>query len=583
MNGRWWPGPLVVLVMGAPGASSGTPVSCDHPVGAHALPTAGNCIYDVVLHDGTSAYSAGTGIAHPVTLEMISTVQGGRQTLPLGGGRFLQPFARSLGLRSWDSRTDYRFDALGDVLLDDRGFACVPARELPVPLVTDIVRSDGQVIGLEAVSHVDHDGDELLVTLRIVAQGEGFEDSAVELTAIIENLAGTEARLGLRQAWNVGMVGGGAAAFGPVPPDPPVELWEAVEGEWAVPAFDHLLASWNNAPSLIEPFYIGGISVSGPWPLEPAPTPPDVIVRAADSAGAPASGRFGPFNTCFAWEVPDPPRGGPRLTPGGGSTEALVYYWGRTEDRAIRLPPGESRSFTIWFWAFLENPVTCDAGAARQIVECAGAMTPVELDGGGSFTEDGNELRHRWSSPDPAVTFDDPTAERPTAYAPGEGTYPITHDVGIGPYTRACGTEVQVRDTTPPAFRTMSVDPEILWPPNHRLVGVHVDLEVEDACDAAPEVRLVAVTSSEPDDATGLGDGHTTDDIQGARIGQDDRELLLRAERDGNGIGRIYTLTYEALDAAGNVATRSVVVRVPHDLRRGAGRLLPPRARPLRR
>ena len=43
--------------------------------------------------------------------------------------------------------------------------------------------------------------------------------------------------------------------------------------------------------------------------------------------------------------------------------------------------------------------------------------------------------------------------------------------------------------------------------------------------------------------------------------------LQLRAERSGSGPGRIYTATIECQDAAGNVSTRDVQVRVPHDRR----------------
>ena len=576
---------LVALSLSIGAGSDALAGTCPRPVSANPQPTAGNCVYDVILNDRTGAFSAGTGIEHPVTLAMISTIMGGRQTLPLGGGRLLSPAERSLSIRSWISQNDYRFDTtatMADVLVEDRGFTCVAARDLPPPDWTEILRSDGQVIGLEARFDVDQDGDRLAVTIRIVARGEAYEDSAVELTADVQNVGVSEARLGLRYFWATGMVGVSGIALGPVPPDPPTELWFSREGEWAAPTFDHLLASWTNAPSMIDPYYLGGISVNGPWSLDPQPTPPEFIVRSGDVTGSPPEARFGPGNTCFAWEVPEPPRGGPP-SPGGSDTEALVYYWGRTEDTAIRLAPGESRSFTTWFWAFLENPVTCNAGGAGQIVECAGAVTPVQFDGGESFTADGNEVQYQWSSPDPGVTFDDASAERPTAFLPGVGVVPITLDVGIGPFTRTCETEVEVIDSTPPAFRELFVNPSMLWPPNHRLVNVGVHVDVEDACDAAPQVRLVSVTSSEPDDATGLGDGHTLHDIQGADLGEDVRDLLLRAERDGDGTGRIYTLTYEVRDAAGNVATRDVVVRVPHDMRGGATRLLPARARPPRR
>jgi hypothetical protein len=210
-------------------------------------------------------------------------------------------------------------------------------------------------------------------------------------------------------------------------------------------------------------------------------------------------------------------------------------------------------------------------------------MTSVQLDGSNSFTADGNQLQFRWSSPDPAVTFDDAAAERPMAYFPNLGTYPITLDVGIGPFTRTCTTEVEVVDTTPPTIRALTVDPSVLWPPNHRLVDVHVHADIEDDCSASPTLKLVSVTSNEPDNATGLGDGNTSGDIRGIELAQDDRDFLLRAERDGNGTGRVYTLTFEASDEAGNTSTRVVLVRVPHDMRGGAARLLPPRMMPPRR
>jgi hypothetical protein len=67
-------------------------------------------------------------------------------------------------------------------------------------------------------------------------------------------------------------------------------------------------------------------------------------------------------------------------------------------------------------------------------------------------------------------------------------------------------------------------------------------------------VTLVSITMN--------GDGATEDDIQ---IG--DEGILLRAERSGKGIGRVYTITYQAVDDSGNVAVESAAVTVPHDRR----------------
>jgi len=129
-----------------------------------------------------------------------------------------------------------------------------------------------------------------------------------------------------------------------------------------------------------------------------------------------------------------------------------------------------------------------------------------------------------------------------------------------------CETMVTVVDTTPPSL-VVSPNVATLWPPNHKLVEVGFGVTTADACDTSPGpvLLLEAVSSSEPDDVQAGGDGRTINDIQGAEIGTADFSILLRAERQGGGIGRVYTITYRATDASGNPTTRSVEVRVPHD------------------
>jgi VCBS repeat protein len=128
---------------------------------------------------------------------------------------------------------------------------------------------------------------------------------------------------------------------------------------------------------------------------------------------------------------------------------------------------------------------------------------------------------------------------------------------------------VTVADTQPPSL-TLHTDPATLWPPNHQMIPVRVWWEASDLCDpASVTVQLTAAASSEPDDAPGNDDGATTGDIQGADIGTPDTALLLRAERNGKGLGRVYTLTYRAQDGSGNATTALATVTVAHD--RGEG------------
>ena len=116
---------------------------------------------------------------------------------------------------------------------------------------------------------------------------------------------------------------------------------------------------------------------------------------------------------------------------------------------------------------------------------------------------------------------------------------------------------------------TMSVSlaPNVLWPPNHRMVDVHAQVTALPGCPGAcppPAVTLTSVTSNEPDDAVGENDGITTGDIQ-AVGGAGGLDVSLRAERDGSGAGRVYTLTYTATDCQGHTVSQPAIVVVPHD------------------
>lgn len=114
------------------------------------------------------------------------------------------------------------------------------------------------------------------------------------------------------------------------------------------------------------------------------------------------------------------------------------------------------------------------------------------------------------------------------------------------------------RDTAAPTIAGMTASPNVLWPPNHKMVPVTVDVSVSDDSDGAPDCRIVAVSSNEP--VNGVGDGNTAPDwvITG------DLTVNLRAERSGKRSGRVYTIMVECADDSGNNATETVTVMVPH-------------------
>jgi hypothetical protein len=125
--------------------------------------------------------------------------------------------------------------------------------------------------------------------------------------------------------------------------------------------------------------------------------------------------------------------------------------------------------------------------------------------------------------------------------------------VSEGPPT-VYGALVTVPDTTPPQIMSSLATPSTLWPPDGMMRPVRVDARGEDVCDPSPVCRIIGVTSD-----------------QLPRPGPDwiftaPLALELRAERLGQGQqGRTYTVTVGCTDAAGNVSTTDVSVRVPHD------------------
>jgi hypothetical protein len=162
------------------------------------------------------------------------------------------------------------------------------------------------------------------------------------------------------------------------------------------------------------------------------------------------------------------------------------------------------------------------------------------------------------------------TNDRTQGGADASGSYPLgsttvtfTATDGAG-NSATCQTVVNVVDTTPPVV-TVEAAPNYLWPPNHKMYPVHGRIAVFDACDPSPRVVLQSAVSSEPDDAPGGGDGNTANDVQGATLGAADFDVLLRAERDGSGPGRTYTLEYRVWDASGNTAIGRGRVVVPND------------------
>jgi len=125
--------------------------------------------------------------------------------------------------------------------------------------------------------------------------------------------------------------------------------------------------------------------------------------------------------------------------------------------------------------------------------------------------------------------------------------------------TATCSFTVTINDVEPPVIHDLVVTPPILWPPNHQMKNVTVDYTSTDNC-PGPINCQITVTSDEPENGVGDGDQAPDWDIL------NDHHIKLRAERAGNGDGRIYTVKVSCTDQYGNTGTATKIVLVPKNM-----------------
>jgi len=96
----------------------------------------------------------------------------------------------------------------------------------------------------------------------------------------------------------------------------------------------------------------------------------------------------------------------------------------------------------------------------------------------------------------------------------------------------------------------MPLVPCVIWPPNKKLVQI-ADVKASDGASGATSSLSINVTANEA-----LAPGDVV--IAGGVV-------QVRADRNGNGSGRVYTVTALATGVAGNTATATGTCTVPHD------------------
>jgi hypothetical protein len=173
----------------------------------------------------------------------------------------------------------------------------------------------------------------------------------------------------------------------------------------------------------------------------------------------------------------------------------------------------------------------------KNVIVAAGSncTASVSIDDG-SFHPDG----------DPITFTQSPTGP----YRLGNTLVTLTASDNQGASSQCTG-KVTVVDKMPPTITGISVNPSVLWPPNHKMADVTVNYTATDNCDQ-PVCQISSVISNEP--------------ISGSDFTIVDAHYVkLTADRLGSGNGRIYTITVTCTDASGNSSSKAVTVTVPHD------------------
>jgi hypothetical protein len=150
------------------------------------------------------------------------------------------------------------------------------------------------------------------------------------------------------------------------------------------------------------------------------------------------------------------------------------------------------------------------------------------------------------------------TTSDPLSYST-QGTFTVSwiYDDGSGNTTTQTQTVI-VKDTIPPVIENIAASPNLLWPADHKMMPVTVNVSASDNC-GNPVCKITSMSSNEP--VNGLGDGDMSPDWTIT----DNLTLNLRAERSGKGSGRIYTIGVMCTDVGANSSSGNVSINVPHD------------------
>ncbi len=277
------------------------------------------------------------------------------------------------------------------------------------------------------------------------------------------------------------------------------------------------------------------------------PTDQTVCQGATASFSTTASG-IGPFS--YAWTLDGSPFNGDSpsiMVPTGslsiGSHTVMVTTTGACGSAS------QSATLTV------QAPTTTSDPADQTV--CKGATANFSTTAGGT-----SPFSYAWTLDGSPFNGDSPNISVPTgSLSVGSHTVMVTT-------TGACGSASQSATLTvsgPPVI-TLTTTNISVWPPNHDYRTFNVSdfvASATSACDPnvdASDVVIASVSSDEPEDNLSGADGTTLNDIV---IAADCKSVDLRAERDGDLNGRVYTITFKVTDSFGNTTTATATVSVP--------------------
>ena len=339
-----------------------TPVDAQKGIGNESgTVTISNGMYDVSVEDVTGGNGLGT--------YTVSTGMGHRQPNQdvLYHGAAHNPWSTYLTVRSYDTSTEY-----------------VSTSYSPTP------SAGYTVVNLDAVSttgfttptptsavawwdlNTPADPDDLYIEQVIEVAGATLADSRVRVSTEVTNTGGNPVDIGIRYLWDIMIDGEDGSWFRATNPDGP---WISREDEWTPPAFEGFETTNDPASPVFSIF--GG--TTGPTALTPPATPPDLL-QFASWGSDPDPGLFG-----FAFDFTP----AARTIAGPGLDSAVAYYWGNTDDNAIRLNAGEGIIVTQYLYVQptgvgeegVTETVTDDTVDAREEAD-----TEVAVDGTATVT-----------------------------------------------------------------------------------------------------------------------------------------------------------------------------------------------------